>query len=217
MSKAFLVDQQSYRLTDLRRLRSSHGSSRSVSTSWLLFDSGRFKQINFTLLSFLFSSSLETGIVMGTGFFVTMLVTWKTPYSSEGGAQMPSILIFLSKVTPVAASNIHRTGARPLFIVGILVTCLGSILFGMVGCWIFTTLQQNPIELQNWFPGCLGGGEVALPCLQSSFSTGHRPWSSCEIILSNCWSIQQFKTIFEEHTALFVNVDGCSASGTPRW
>ena len=51
--------------------------------------------------------------------------------------------------------------------------------------------------------GCLGGGEVALPCLQSSFPTGHRPWSSCEIILSNCWSIQLFKTIFEEHAALF--------------
>ena len=85
----------------------------------------------------------------------------------------------------------------------------------MVGCWIFTTLQQNPIELQNWFPGCLGGGQVALPCLQSSFPTGHRPWSSCEIILSNCWSIQQFKTIFEEHTALFVHVDGCSVWDPP--
>ena len=84
MSKAFLLDQQSYRLTDLRRLRSSHGSSTinihiKIDMNYLIpsfsFDSGRFKQINFTLLSFLFSSSLETGVVMGTGFFVTMLVT----------------------------------------------------------------------------------------------------------------------------------------------
>ena len=60
MSKAFLLDQQSYRLADLRRLRSSHGSSTinihiKIDMNYLIpsfsFDSGRFKQINFTLLS----------------------------------------------------------------------------------------------------------------------------------------------------------------------
>ena len=86
MSKAFLLDQQSYTLADLRKLRSSHDTQTinisihiKIDMNYLIpsfsSDSGRFKQLNFTLLSFLFSSSLETGVVMGTGFFVTMLVT----------------------------------------------------------------------------------------------------------------------------------------------